>query len=284
MCRLFALHAGPHDVPAEFWLLSAPDSFAAQSERNAEGFGIAALSTRDGLLLVRNPVKAGDDAMYRQVSQRVRASQLLAHLRYASTGAVSLPNTHPFVIDNRIFAHNGVVGDLPELERRIGPSMAMVGGDTDSERFFAFLTLAVRDAGGDVGAGIVAAVHELAREIELYSLNFVLGANGHLWAFRYPEHNPLWMLHRAPSDEALVHDDAAGTLHIHSDAAVDHPVVVIASERMDARPGWEEVAVGELVHIGPDLTVEREVIIDEPPSKPMVLSGHAERTQSYERD
>ena len=67
MCRLFALHAGPHDVPAEFWLLSAPDSFAAQSERNAEGFGIAALSTRDGLLLVRNPVKAGDDAMYRQV-------------------------------------------------------------------------------------------------------------------------------------------------------------------------------------------------------------------------
>ena len=79
MCCLFALHAGPHDVPAEFWLLSAPDSFAAQSERNAEGFGIAALSTRDGLLLVRNPVKAGDDAMYRQVSQRVRASQLLAH-------------------------------------------------------------------------------------------------------------------------------------------------------------------------------------------------------------
>jgi hypothetical protein len=53
---------------------------------------------------------------------------------------------------------------------------------------------------------------------------------------------------------------------------------------MDARPGWEEVAVGELVHIGPDLTVEREVIIDEPPSKPMVLSGHAARTQSYERD
>ena len=71
---------------------------------------------------------------------------------------------------------------------------------------------------------------------------------------------------------------------MHSDAAVDHPVVVIASERTDARPGWEEVAVGELVHIGPDLTVEREVIIDEPPSKPMVLSGHAARTQSYERD
>jgi len=288
MCRLFALHAGPHDVPAEFWLLSAPDSFAAQSERNAEGFGIAALSTRDGLLLVRNPVKAGDDAMYRQVSQRVRASQLLAHLRYASTGAVSLPNTHPFVIDNRIFAHNGVVGDLPELERRIGPSMAMVGGDTDSERFFAFLTLAVRDAGGDVGAGIVAAVHELAREIELYSLNFVLGANGHLWAFRYPEHNPLHMLQREPGgddgDDALDQRDSHGTLRLRSESCSGYPTVIVASEEMDSNPGWGELMPGELVHIDPELRVEREVVLDGPPRKQMVLRGLASESQSYERD
>ena len=115
--------------------------------------------------------------------------------------------------------------------------MAMVGGDTDSERFFAFLTLAIRDAGGDVRRHRRRGARARPRDRALQP-QLVLGANGHLWAFRYPEHNPLWMLHRAPSDEALVHDDAAGTLHLHSDAAVDHPVVVIASERMDARPGW----------------------------------------------
>jgi len=172
VCRLFALHAGPHDVPAEFWLLHAPDSFAAQSEHNADGFGIATLSTRDGQLLVRNPIKAADDQTYRQVSQRARASQFLAHLRYASTGEVSLANTHPFLMDNRAFAHNGVVADLPEVERRLGTSLAMVGGTTDTERFFALLTIRIREAGQDVRAGIVAAVHELARDIELYSLNF----------------------------------------------------------------------------------------------------------------
>ena len=284
MCRLFALHAGPRDVPAEFWLLHAPDSLASQSERNAEGFGIATLSSRDAMLLVRNPVKAGDDPMYRQVSQRTRASQLLAHLRYASTGEVSLANTHPFMIDNRVFAHNGVVGDLPELERRLGEAMAMVGGDTDTERLFAFVTMAIRAAGGDVRAGIVAAVRELARDIELYSINFVLSTHGHLWAFRYPEHNPLWLLRREPHGDALVHDDTAGTLHLHTDAVVEHPVVVIASERMDADPDWEPVAVGELVHVGPDLAVDREVIVEGPPAKPMVLSDHAARTQSYERD
>lgn len=34
-------------------------------------------------------------------------------------------------------------------------------GDTDSERFFALITLASRDAGGDVRAGIIAAASTL---------------------------------------------------------------------------------------------------------------------------
>ena len=284
MCRLFALHAGPHDVPAEFWLLHAPDSFAAQSEHNADGFGIATLSTRDGQLLVRNPIKAADDQTYRQVSQRARASQFLAHLRYASTGVVSLANTHPFLMDNRAFAHNGVVGDLPEVERRLGTSLAMVGGTTDTERFFALLTIRIREAGNDVRAGIVAAVHELARDIELYSLNFLLSEPGHLWAFRYPEHNPLWLLRREPQGDPLVQNDAAGTLHLHTEAEVEHPIVVVASERTDDDPGWEEIGVGELVHIGPDLSLTREVVITAEPARPMQLGGHAARTQSYERD
>jgi len=41
MCRLFALHAGERDVAAEFWLLDAPTSIARQSERNADGYGLA---------------------------------------------------------------------------------------------------------------------------------------------------------------------------------------------------------------------------------------------------
>ena len=150
-------------------------------------------------------------------------------------------------------------------------------------RAFAFLTMAIRRAGGDVRAGVVAAVHELARDIELYSINFVLASNGHLWAFRYPEHNPLWLLRREPHGGPVVQNDSAGTLHLHTDAEVPYPIVVVASERMDDDPAWEEIGVGELVHVGPDLAVEREVIIDEPPAKPMVLSAHAARTQAYER-
>jgi hypothetical protein len=95
MCRLFALHAGSRDVEADFWLLEAPTSLAVQSEVNADGFGIAALSAEAALLLIRNPVQAAGDRIYRGVARHVEACQFLVHLRYADTGGVSLPNTHP---------------------------------------------------------------------------------------------------------------------------------------------------------------------------------------------
>jgi predicted glutamine amidotransferase len=286
VCRLFALHAGERDVAAEFWLLDAPTSIARQSERNADGYGLAALTSRRGMILIRNPVKASEDPAYRQVARRLDASEMLVHLRYASTGEVSLVNTHPFSQDGRLFAHNGVVGDLDRIEARLGANRAMVMGDTDSERFFALITLAIREAAGDVRAGITAAVREMVAQYELYSLNFVLGDIGHVWAFRYPEHNPLHLQCRrpggptgvAPLDEA----DAAGTLRLHSDDAAVAPMVVIASERISDEPGWGEIHPGELVHVGPDLEVDRETIVSGPPAHPMVLSTHEQETQSYD--
>ena len=283
MCRLFALHAGSHDVEADFWLLEAPTSLAAQSEVNADGFGIAALSAEAALLLIRNPVQAGSDRLYRGAARQAQACQFLVHLRYADTGGVSLANTHPFLQDGRAFAHNGVVGDLERLEHRLGEHLAMVSGETDSERVFALLTLHIRQAGGDVRAGITAAVRELAEEYELYSINFVLGEVGHLWAFRYPEHNPLLFLQHA-GNRALVERDAHGTLSLRADPRGDQPIVVIASERMDADPGWQDVGVGELIHVGPDGELDRQTVLTEPPRHQMVLSGRAEQSQAYERD
>ena len=285
MCRLFALHAGSRDVEAEFWLLEAPSSLAVQSEINADGFGLAALSAEAALLLIRNPVRAASDRIYRGVARHAEACQFVAHLRYADTGGVSLANTHPFLQDGRVFAHNGVVGDLERLEHRLGEHVAMVSGETDSERVFALITLCIRQAEGDVRAGITAAVRELAEDYELYSINFVLGEVGHLWAFRYPEHNPLLVLeHTGADDRALVERDAHGTLSVRADPRGDARTVIVASEPMDTDPGWQDVGVGELIHVGPGLELDRQTLLTEPPRHPMVLSGRAERSQAYERD
>jgi predicted glutamine amidotransferase len=285
VCRLFALHAGSQDVEADFWLLEAPTSLAAQSEVNADGFGIAALSAEAALLLIRNPVQAASDRIYRGVARHAEACQFLVHLRYADTGGVSLANTHPFLQDGRVFAHNGVVGDLERLERRLGEHLAMVSGETDSERVFALITLCIREAGGDVRAGVTAAVRELAEGYELYSINFVLGEVGHLWAFRYPEHNPLLLLEHAGGDNrALIERDTHGTLSMRADPRGDEPMVIIASEQMDADPRWQDVGVGELIHVGPELELDRQTLLTEPPRHAMALSGRAEQSQAYERD
>ncbi len=233
------------------------------------------------MIIMRNPVEAASDSAYQAVAQRLVAAEMVVHLRYADTGGTSLVNTHPFTQDGRAFAHNGVVGDLDRIEERLGSNRAMVMGGTDSERFFALITLAIRDAGGDVRAGI----KEVVEEYELYSLNFVIGELGNIWAFRYPEKNPLLLLRRGaggPSGDAhLDHADSAGTLRLHSDDAAEVPLVVIASEQISEEPGWEEIASGELIHVGQDLEVDREMIVSGPPRHPMVLSHRAVKSQSY---
>ncbi|HTR74134.1 MAG TPA: class II glutamine amidotransferase [Solirubrobacterales bacterium] len=280
MCRLFALHAGDRDVAADFWLLNAPDSIARQSEINADGYGLAALTSKQGMLLMRSPVQAASNPAYNAVAERLVAAEMLVHLRYADTGKASLVNTHPFSQDGRIFAHNGVVGDLDQIEERLGSNRAMVMGQTDSERFFALITLAIRETGGDVRAGIKAAVSEVVDRYELYSLNFVLAEQGNIWGFRYPDKNPLHLFRRTSGDAGMHHSDEAGTLQLHLDEAGETPVVVISSEQISEEPGWEEIESGELIHIGPDLEVDRETIVDGPPRHPMVLKGRATVSQT----
>ena len=160
----------------------------------------------------------------------------------------------------------------------------MVAGETDSERFFALITSRSSRAAATTEAGIEAAVRELAEGYELYSLNFVLGTHGHMWAFRYPEHNQLFVLDRGaggPSGGEPLHEESPrGNLELHLEEGTDRDVVVIASERMDDDPGWEEVGVGELVHVGPDLRVSRRTIVDGPPAKPMELRGRSRHSQT----
>jgi glutamine amidotransferase len=126
----------------------------------------------------------------------------------------------------------------------------------------------------------------LAREIALYSLNFLLAAAGHLWAFRYPEHNHLCLLERAPGgprgDQPLDEHSPHGTIRMRAREGSRRPLIVVASEPMDEDLGWEEIASGELVHIDPEQAVHREIVLRDPPSKPLSLTGRAADSQSQE--
>jgi glutamine amidotransferase len=45
---------------------------------------------------------------------------------------------------------------------------------------------------------------------------------------------------------------------------------VIAIEPVSGEPGWDEIASGELIHVGPLLEVDRQGIVAGSPEHPMV--------------
>jgi predicted glutamine amidotransferase len=278
MCRLFGMSAGPTPARATFWLLQAPDSLATQSRREPDGTGLGWFDG-DGVPHVsKQPIAAYADAEFAREAREVSSRNALAHIRFASTGALTLQNTHPFLQDRRLFAHNGVIEDLPALEAHLGEDMRLVEGETDSERLFALITREISAREGDVAAGIEAACSWVAARLLLFAINFVLATADGLWALRYPHTHPLYVLERAPG-EPLEHSSSLGS-RVRSEDGLERALVVIASERMDADPAWRELASGELLHVDDTLAVRSRRILNHPPARPLKLGELAPSVQA----
>ncbi|MEV4143711.1 class II glutamine amidotransferase [Amycolatopsis sp. NPDC049691] len=286
MCRLFGLSAAPQRVHATFWLLEAPDSLAAQSRREPDGTGLGAFDHDGRPHVWKQPLAAYEDEKFAYEAKQCESVTFLAHIRYASTGGLESRNTHPFEQHGRLFAHNGVIGDLPALEERLGDERNLVGGDTDSERFFALITKETAARGGDVGAGITAAARWAADHLPIYALNLILTTATELWALRYPDTHDLFVLQREPGgphgDRHLEHASTAGRIRARSGQLAHHRAVVVASERMDEDPGWQDLRPGQLLHVGADQVVTRRTVLEHPPRHQLTLDdlgAHAAASQ-----
>jgi predicted glutamine amidotransferase len=117
MCRLFGMTAGWRPLRATFWLLEAPDSLAEQSRRNPDGYGIATYEADGSPRVDQRPAAAYEDESFAREAKERESPTFVAHVRYASTGAVTLENTHPFEQERRVFAHNGYIGDWQRSSR-----------------------------------------------------------------------------------------------------------------------------------------------------------------------
>ncbi len=115
MCRLFGMSGGREPVRATFWLLEAPDSLAQQSRREPDGTGLGCFEEDGTPVVSKQPLAAYEDHEFACEAREVSSPTFIAHVRYASTGAVSPENTHPFEQRGRLFAHNGVIEDLERL-------------------------------------------------------------------------------------------------------------------------------------------------------------------------
>ncbi len=194
MCRLFGVvsrHVEPHTEP----LATAPKSLAALSPDHPHGWGIAAHDGKNWAVH-KSPTCAQEDPAFRALAAEIRGRVVLAHVRKATVGNTNLVNTHPFRRDAWVFAHNGTIADVAWLDRRTSQSRRReTTGDTDSERFFAFLMTALDEVGATKGSRRAArgAAHgALAQALvaatsrsHFGAVNFLLSDGDVLYAHRF---------------------------------------------------------------------------------------------------
>jgi glutamine amidotransferase len=165
-----------------------------------------------------------------EVAESTASVHAIAHVRKKTVGETSLANTHPFARERYVFAHNGTLPRVGALEPRTSPArLAEIGGDTDSERLFAFVLTHV-DATGDVARGVSHAVRELHSIRDLGAANFVFSDGQRMFAHR--QGRTLYSLACRQRGE----DGRCAA------------IVAVASEPLTDEP-WREIAEGALVEL-----------------------------------
>jgi predicted glutamine amidotransferase len=265
MCRLFGLHADRRVVTATFWLLDAPDNLVEQSRKNPDGTGLGVFEADGKPVVYKDPLAAWQDSQFATEAHDLTGTTFIAHVRYSSSAALELRNTHPFLQDGRIFAHNGVVTALDDIDGRLRELGVadLVQGQTDSERIFALITGCIRQHDGDGGAGIVDAVGWLAENVPIFAVNILLSTATDMWALRYPETHELYLLDRRDVEHRRLRMRSE-RITAHSEHLTSEASVLFASEPMDD-DDWQVLAPGELVHVNADLRIDCRVAVPGPP-------------------
>lgn len=273
MCRLFGLHAGSNVVTATFWLLDAPDNLAEQSKRNPDGTGLGVFDGERRPQVRKQPIAAWQDTDFAAEAHDMTGTTFIAHVRYATTGSHDVLNTHPFLQDGRILAHNGVLEGLDVLDERLHEmgTAELVLGQTDSERVFALITASIRARGGDVTAGLIDAMQWLAANIPIYAVNLLLSTATDMWALRYPDTHELYLSDRRETPPDCQFHLRTKRIRAHSEHLRVRPSVVFATERMDDDTRWRLIAPGELVHVDARLQISSQVVLPDPPRHQLKL-------------
>ncbi len=142
MCRLFGFRSVLNSQVHRS-LLDADNALSVQSAAHPDGWGVAYYQSGFPHV-VRSASTAVSDAIFARVSGVVASETVLAHVRRATQGSLSMLNAHPFQFGPWVFAHNGNLRDFDahrdELRARIMPAMRrFVLGETDSELIFHLL-------------------------------------------------------------------------------------------------------------------------------------------------
>ena len=253
----------PQNVSAHF--LGSPTALAAQSrcdcrgEAHGDGWGAAALEGEQ-LRIHRSTLPAHADPRFAALASSLATTLMLAHVRQASVGQVSIENTHPFAHGRWAFAHNGTLQNFAAGRARLLAAIprdlqAQIAGQTDSEHIFYLLLGKIRAFAGSLDdavspdaliATLSGSLHLLdawfpAHNGEQTKLNFLL-TDGRLLTATCWKHS----LHVLDADGPEIATNLGQSLMIASEPTSDGP--------------WQPVADRSLLVVDKQLHVHRSPI------------------------
>ncbi|WP_127718102.1 class II glutamine amidotransferase [Halobacteriovorax sp. HLS] len=142
MCRLFGFRSIIQSQ-VHHSLVSAENALEVQSNRHPDGWGVC-YYIAGSPHLIKSEKTAVNDSIFKTVSGVVSSETVIAHIRNATLGKVSLLNTHPFQYGPWVFAHNGNIKNFDKFKDQLLDEIKprfkrFILGSTDSELLFYFL-------------------------------------------------------------------------------------------------------------------------------------------------
>ncbi|GAX15978.1 gamma-glutamyl hercynylcysteine S-oxide hydrolase [Fistulifera solaris] len=271
MCQLLGMNCA---APTDFsFSLKGFCQRGGKTDKHSHGFGLAIYEGR-GVRCFHDTLPACQSPIADLVQKYpIKTYNMMAHIRYATQGAVSLENVHPFV---RVwkgitmsFCHNGDCPSFANVHTDHFPALGMTRdrlyhpvGDTDSEAVFCAILNALHAEFPD-GLPSLPVLHEflsdvcqeIVRGAQDTIFNFLLGCGPHtLFAYSWPGRRPgsdVWNgLHyivREPPFSTAKLLDVDYTIDFSTVATEQDRVAVITTKPLTQEEGWREFGKGELI-------------------------------------
>ena len=246
MCQLLGMNcATPTDITFSFRGFSQR---AGITSDHSDGFGIAFFEDKACRLFVDNQSAVESPIADLVRNYPIKSRNVIAHIRKATQGKITLENSHPFVRElwgrQWIFAHNGDLHDFqPELTGRFTPV-----GNTDSELAFCYLLDQFVEKFGYTPPTleqVFTLLEQLAPKIaEFGTFNYCL-SNGQA-LFSYATTKLHWIVREFPFQPARLID-----LDVEVDfsdvTTPEDRVAVITTEPLTQNEEWQAYQAGEMI-------------------------------------
>ena len=256
MCQLLGMNSY---LPASLTL-----SFSGFSQRggctahHADGWGIAFFESEEAAS--GKPGKPGKGVRYfvdkegastspiakMLRSYPIKSHNVVAHVRKATVGAVTLENCHPFVRElwgrYWVFAHNG---DLKNYAPSLHGSFRPVG-TTDSELAFCWLLQELAKSHASVPSvqELTLTLAELVPQISKHgTFNFLMSNGQALWA--HASTQLYYVLRQHPFTEVHLKDDDV-RVDLADLNGPDDRLAIVVTEPLTSNEEWTAIAPGEL--------------------------------------